>query len=71
MPTFDTTNLTWFEVTLTVSDAVVPLIVRMRKVGTRTRPPAVPERDPCPSRPLSRAAGLSWFRSWRDDYHSC
>ncbi|HDR9070647.1 hypothetical protein L0Z31_09365 [Burkholderia vietnamiensis] len=46
MPTFDTPNLTAFEVTLTVSNKVVPLIVRMRKVGGGTRPPAVPERDP-------------------------
>lgn len=46
MPTFATPNLTEFEVTLTMSDAVVPLIVRMRKGGTGTRPPAVPDRDP-------------------------
>lgn len=46
MSTFDTPNLTAFEVTLTMSNAVVPLIVRMRKVGAGTRPPAIPERDP-------------------------
>ncbi|MDN7893339.1 MULTISPECIES: hypothetical protein [Burkholderia] len=46
MSTFDAPHLTAFEVTVTVSNAVVPLIVRMRKVGAGTRPPAVPERDP-------------------------
>ncbi|WP_175924677.1 hypothetical protein [Burkholderia latens] len=33
MPTFETPDLTAFEVTLTVSNKVVPLIVCMRKVG--------------------------------------
>ncbi len=46
MPSFDTPNLTAFEVTLTVSNKVVPLIVRMRKVGAGARTIAVPERDP-------------------------
>ncbi|WP_218058313.1 hypothetical protein, partial [Burkholderia singularis] len=46
MPTFDTPNLTAFEVTLTVSNKVVPLIVRMRRAAVGTRPIAVPEHDP-------------------------
>ncbi len=46
MPTFDTPDLTAYEVTLTVGNTVVPLIVRLRRVGAGTRPLAVPERDP-------------------------
>ncbi|WP_175948804.1 hypothetical protein [Burkholderia pyrrocinia] len=46
MPTFDTPGLTAYEVTLMVSNTVVPLIVRMRRVGVGTRLLAVRERDP-------------------------
>jgi hypothetical protein len=46
MPTFDTPDLTAYEVTLTVSNKVVPLIVRLRRGGVGTRPLAVQERDP-------------------------
>jgi len=46
VPTFDTPDLTAYEVTLTVSNTVVPLIVRLRRVGAGTRPLAVRERDP-------------------------
>ncbi|WP_321959286.1 hypothetical protein [Burkholderia cenocepacia] len=46
MATFDTPDQQAFELTLTVSNVVVGLIVRMRVVGAGTRPLAVQERDP-------------------------